>query len=97
MREVTYKEYSDDLASFIKKHSKKYDLKVYTSPLQNGEYHKNYVFENGAEFTEINEMNYYEVVTIMVHNIPVDVKVNMIKHEYWSTDDSASKYWYEKV
>lgn len=96
MKTVTYKEYTEDLTNFIKKYSKKYDYKVYTSPLQNGQYHKNYVFENGATFTEINEMNYFENVEVTVHNIPVIVTVNLIRHEYWSTDDSVSKYWYEQ-
>lgn len=96
MRTVTYDEYSKDLKNFIDKHSKKCDWKVYTSPLIDGQYHKNIVFEDGSEFTEINELNYSEVVEIMVHNIPVTVTVDLIRHEYWSTDDSVSKYWYEK-
>lgn len=96
MRTVTYDEYSKDLKNFIDKHSKKCDWKVYTSPLIDGQYHKNIVFEDGSEFTEINELNYSEVVEIMVHNIPATVTVDLIRHEYWSTDDSVSKYWYEK-
>ena len=93
---VTYETYIEDLAKFIDKHSKKYDYSVYTSPFENREYHKVYAFENCATFTEINTMEYTEVVNVQVHGITVPVEVSLIKHEYWSTDDSRSKFWYEK-
>lgn len=93
---VSYRDYSTDLANFIKKHSKKCDYQVYTSPFENGQYHKDYWFEDGAMFTEINEMDYEEAVEVTVHGISTVVYVKMIRHEYWSTDDATSKYWYEK-
>ena len=94
---VTFKEYNEDLAKFISKHSKKYNYKVYTSPFENNQYHKNYCFEDGATFTEINEMSVAEEVEVEVHGLKFKVDVHFIRHEYWSTDDATSKYWYEKV
>ena len=96
MRTVTYEEYRKDLNSFVDKHSRKYDYKVYTSPFENNQYHKNYCFEDGATFTEINEMHVIETVEIEVHGLKFNVNVHLIRHEYWSTDDASSKYWYEK-
>lgn len=92
---VTYEEYTRDLQRFINKHSKKYDCRVYTSTLYHGQYHKEYCFENGATFYEINDLDYWEKVEIVVHGIKMETTVQMIKHEYYSTDDATSKYWYE--
>lgn len=97
MKTVTYEEYNRDLSAFLRKHGAKSDWHVYTSPLQEGQYHKNYVFEDGAEFVEINELNYREPVEVVVHGITISTVVHLIRHEYWSTDDSVSKYWYEKA
>lgn len=97
MKQVNYNEYENDLNSFIKKHSKKSDLHVWTSPLTNGEYHKEYLFEDGNGFYEINNMNYTEEIELEVHGIKAKAEVKMVKHEYWSTDEGTSKYWYERV
>ena len=91
---VTSKEYYNDLGNFLNKHSK-YDFKVYTSNFDNNCYHKEYCFENGATFCEINEMDFTTMVDVEVYGVTVKTQVNLIRHEYWSTDDSVSKYWYE--
>ena len=96
MKQVNYSEYQKDLNEFIKRHSKKSDLHVWTSALVDGEYHKEYLFEDGNGFYKINNMNYIEKVEIEVHGLIVIAEVKMVKHEYYSTDDSVSKYWYEK-
>lgn len=93
---VTYNEYSKDLQRYIAKHSKKSDYKVYTSPFYHNEYHKEYCFEDGSTFYEINNHNYWEEVEIEVHGIKMKTTVLMIRHEYFSTDDATSKYWYER-
>ena len=96
MRTVTYEEYCKDLNSFVDKHSRKYDFKVYTSPFENNQYRKTVCFEDGSVFTEINEMDVVEDVEVEVHGLKIKTEVHLIRHEYWSTDDSSSKYWYEK-
>ena len=95
MKTVTYKEYMEDLQKFIQKHSKKYDHKVYTSAFVDNQYHKTYTFEDGSQFTEINEMDVVEKVEVSAHGLTFTVDVHYIRHEYWSTDDSVSKYWFE--
>lgn len=97
MKQVNYKEYTDDLNRFIEKHSKKYDMNIWTSPITNGEYRKEYAFEDGNSFYEINNLNYIEEVEVEVKGIKVKVDVKLVNHEYWSSDDSTSKYWYEKI
>lgn len=95
MKEVTYNDYTKDLEKFIAKHCKKSDLDVYTSPYINGQYHKNYTYIDG-QFTEVNR-EVWEKVSINIHGQNVDVNIHAIQHEYWSTDDSGSKYWYEVI
>lgn len=94
---VTFKDYNKDLAAFIAKHSKKNDWRVITSPISGGTYHKSYLFENGATFEEINSMEYNEQIEVEVNGIRAKVSVPMVKHEYWSTDDATSKFWYEAL
>lgn len=95
MKTVTFSEYMEDLKTFIDKHSKKYDYKVVTSPLKENRYHKEYIFEDSSFFTEINEMDVVEMVEVEVHGIKFQQDVHFIRHEYWSSDDAVSKYWYE--
>lgn len=94
---VNCNRYQEDLNQFIKKHSKDADLQILTSPFENGRYHKDYLFSDGAWFTEINYMNHTEEIETEVHGIIVKATIKMIKHEYWSTDNSTTKYWYEKA
>lgn len=94
MTTVTSTQYYDDLKNFIIKHTKKGEYKVYTSPFENGQYHKDYAFEDGSMFTEVNEMNYEEEVEIVVHGLTIKKTVKLIKHEYWSTE-FGSRYWFE--
>lgn len=96
IKTVNYAEYQNDLNKFIKKHSKKSELHVWTSSLTNGQYHKEYLFEDGTGFYEINNMNYKEDVEVELHGITIRTTVKMVKHEYYSTDESGSKIWYEK-
>lgn len=97
MKTVTYQEYENDLNAFIKKHSKKSDLHIWTSPFIDGEYRKEYMYEDGASFYEINNHSYIEEATFTLHGITVKANVKMIKHEYFSTDLPESKIYYERV
>ena len=97
MTMVTYKDYSNDLAHFINKHSIKSELiSVNTSGYEGGVYRKEYMFEDGASFYEVNR-NIKGEANAETVGLKFKVKVDLIEHEYWSTDDSKSKYWYEKA
>lgn len=97
MKEVDYSTYERELNEFIRKHSKKSDLHIWTSAFVNGQYHKDYLFEDGATFTEVNEHDYKEMVVVELHGKKIQTIVRMIRHEYWSTDDSESHVWYESI
>lgn len=92
---VTYTEYMNDLKAFSQKHNKKAELKIYTSPMENNRYHKNYCWSDGHEFCEVTEL-ITEQVEIEVHGIKMNVSVEMWRTEYWSTE-APSKYFYEKA
>ena len=92
--EVTYKQYQEDLNNFIKKHNS-YDLAIKTSNLTNGSYTKLYMYEDGGVLWEVNDMEYTEKAEIELHGVKMFTDVHLIKHEYWTTDDSTTKVWYE--
>lgn len=92
MMTVTYDEYMKDLKAFTKKHP---DFTVRTSGFTNETYHKSYIAKDG-EFTEINEHAHWDEITGTSHGITYTLPVQVIRHEYWSTDNPTSKYWYEK-
>lgn len=96
MTKTTYEGYLNDLEKFINKHSKKADWRVITSPYKNGQYHKQYVFEDGAILTDVNYME-GETYPVFVEELGFTANIPVIKHEYWSTDESGSKYWYEHL
>ena len=93
---VTFREYQEDLIAFCQKHNKKAECRVETSPFENNQYHKNYLYSDGATFTEINEI-VYEEVEIEVHGIKVKTTVELFRTEYYSTDNSKSKFVYQKI
>lgn len=84
------------MKEFCLKHNKKGECRIETSPFLNGAYHKNYMYSDGATFTEINEY-VYETITFVKHGIKFETEIQFFRTEYWSTDDSKSKFVYEKV
>lgn len=89
---MTYVDYKMD---FIKKHYDS-DWTVQISPMdKNGQYAKNYIFEDGAVLTEINRP-VYEEVEVEVKGVRVKVEVKLMETEAWNTDDATSVKWYEK-
>ena len=92
---VSYGEYNRELADFAAKHNKKGECKIYTSPMENDRYHKEYVWSDGSEWYEVTEL-IREKGTINVHGIEFVVEVEMWRTEFWSSDNSKSKYYYCK-
>lgn len=93
---MTHAEYK---AAFIKKHGK-HDWHTETSSIdENGKYIKWYLFDDGAQITEVNEPYYEEVeLTGEAHGIKFSTKqtVKFFRTECWNTDDSRSVFFYEK-
>lgn len=97
MATVSYETYRADKESFLKKHP---DWTVDTSSMDEyGRYRKCYVTTDGALFVE--EMcPVWETAEAEaeLHGVKVTVKndIKMMRTEYYSTDDSKSRYYYEK-
>ena len=92
---VTVNDYWKDLREFSTKHNKKGDVKIYTSPMENNRYHKEYCWSDGANFYTITEL-VEENVEAEAHGIKVTVPVEFWRTEYWSTEQ-GSKYFYERA
>lgn len=91
---VNYKEYNEELTKFAQKHNEKADCRIYTSPMENNRYHKEYCWEDGAAWYEVTEL-IVETKEIEVHGLTFKVDVEMWRTEFWSTE-SKSKYLYFK-
>lgn len=91
---VTYKQYIDEMIAFSKKHNAKGQCKITTSPMENNRYHKEYCWEDGANWYEVTEL-INEEKEVEAHGLIFKVNVEMWRTEFWSTE-SPSKYYYCK-
>lgn len=97
MATVSYETYMADKKAFLRKHP---DWTVDTSSMDEyGRYTKQYMSTDGAIFTE--EMYpCWETAEaeVELHGVKVTLKdtIYMMRTEYYSTDDSNSKYYYER-
>lgn len=85
---VPYSEYEKIKSAFFKKH--KGLMKVNTSSLQNGAYHKEYIASDGGVFFEVNSVEYVETVINLAK-----ISVKMFKTEFFNTDNSKSFLCYQ--
>ena len=94
MAVVSYKRYSDEKDQFFRSH--KNDFRIETSTMDEyGRYYKDYLFEDGAIWHE--DMSpVFESATVEIKMVKVSVEVKMMRVEYYNTDDSTSRYYYEK-
>lgn len=92
---TTYREYNEEITKFAQKHNKKSECRIYTSGMENNRYHKEYCWADGANWYEVTEL-ITEDVTVEVHGLTFTTTVEMWRTEYWSTEDSKSKYFYCK-
>ena len=91
-----YKEYDEMKTAFAKKHNKKSECKVMTSPMENNSYHKEYCWEDGANWFEKTEL-ITEVHEVTVHGIVNKVELQFWKAEYWNTEMAGSFLLYERA
>ena len=91
---VNYKQYNEDKKVFFQKHN--YDFQCETSSMDGyGRYYKVYSFTDGAQWYE-NMSPTYESAEVEIKMVVVTVEVKMFRTEYYNTDDSTSKCYYEK-
>ncbi len=93
---TTFAEFDREYTAFAIKHNKKAERKEYTE-MTDGVIRKMVCWEDGATWYEVTETNYSEQVEVEVHGITMTVTLPLRRTEYWSTDDSKSKYFYEKA
>ena len=84
--------YEQDKTAFLKKHGLK---EVFTSPMINDTYHKEYITEDGGIFYEVMS-SHYETIETETHGVKVETFVKLFRVEYWNTDNAKSRYHYEK-
>ena len=91
---VSSNQYYEEKYNFIEKHNKKSECNIYTSPMENNRYHKEYCWKDGAMWCEITEL-VTEPAVAKVHGLEVIVPVELWKTEFYSTE-APSKYFYER-
>lgn len=96
MNITSYEEYQEEQKEFLAKRLEKgLSMNLTTSELFGDTYSKTKSFEDGSTWWEvIRKKTVYQDVEIK--KAIVQVKVEMQEVEYWNTDCSESKYWYEK-
>ena len=91
---VNYNTYNEERKAFFKKHHNYFNCETSYMDCY-GRYHKVYSFADGAQWHEIMSPEYVSrEVEIKMCKVMVEVK--MFRTEFWSTDNSSSKYYYEK-
>lgn len=92
MEIVKAKQYYERLSAFINKHE---IAKVETSSFQNGQWHKDYLCEDGSFGKEINRV-VYEKARVEVKGLMVTVEIKLLETEWFDTDTGKSIYMYER-
>lgn len=86
---VSFDKYMSDLVEFSRKNNRVAELKVYTSPMENGGYHKEYCWSNGETFYEVNE-RYTEEVEVEVKGVTFKMDCEFMRTEYWTTRQGSN-------
>ena len=95
MTELTMKEYNDQKVAFFKKHCD--DRGAIESGHTEGEtIYKTLSFRDGHHWEEISAP-VYETVEIEKHGIKLVMRVKFYRTEFWDSENSTSRYLYEKA
>lgn len=91
---TTYNDYIEVKKAFFKKHNNEFTTHTSSLDEYNG-YHKEYVFEDGAIWYEVNSIEYVEY-EVEVKMVKIKEQAKMLRTEFWSSDDARSSYYYER-
>lgn len=92
MQIVRSAEYEEMKKSFFRRHKGDFQCDTRGSSAEN--YNKTYSFKDGASWYEVmTRETVTDRVEIKFYNVPVSV--DMMKIEFWNSDDSSSKVYYE--
>ena len=90
-----YRDYETEKREFFARHSHETgDVKEYSHMDDFGVTRKSFCFADGASWHERNEKN-TESKKVSIRGIEVTVSIDLFKCEYWDTDNSNSRYFYE--
>lgn len=92
---VTVREYLKEQAEFINKHSVNGSCEVHTKHLECGGYSRKAQWQDGAFWIETT-MPVIETKTIEAHGIVVKANVKLWRTEYWSSESTDVKCFYEQ-
>lgn len=95
---VKYEEYIQDKQAFFNKHDNEFTIQT-SSMDEYSRYHKEYIFDDGAIWYESYSPEWFtQTVEVDVKGVAIktDVEVKLFRTEFWNTDNSSSKYYYEK-
>lgn len=92
--QVSYQDYSRNKIAFFNSHGNDYN--VHTSGLSDlGVYYKEYAFRDDAVWYE-RMSPVTELAVACLHGLRIPVDVKLFKTEFWDTDCSVSRYYFEK-
>lgn len=92
-RTVSRDQYNEEKQRFFRKHG---ENTCHTGEMdKHSKYLKTYAFQDGAAWYEWAYPK-YESVEVEVKKVMLTVTVKLLCTEYWNTDNSASKYYYEE-
>lgn len=94
MNTVTYEQYYEEKTAFFAKHNNGFKLETSSLSVGNS-YVKTYAFEDGAGWCELLR-NVHEEAEFEHRGMTFKCTVSLAKLEFWSTDNSKSRYYYEK-
>lgn len=92
MNIVDEHQYDEYKRRFFSKHNNDFQCETEGSSAEY--YHKTYVFADGATRYEVMQK---KTVVAQAHylNVEFPAEVEVMETEFWSSDDSESKYWYQ--
>ena len=91
---MTMKQYNDSKAAFYRKH---YGERGYRERggVEGETIRKAVCFDDGAVWNEVTEP-VYETVEVEAHGLKFKVQVKLYRTEVWDTENSVSRYLYER-
>ena len=95
MLTMTMSEYNNQKAAFYRKHGKNRGGRE-RGHVEGETIRKTVLFEDGHVWEEVTEP-VYETAEIEKHGIKFIIKLKMYRTEFWNSEDSRSRYLYEKA
>lgn len=92
MNIVNTQEYNDIKKLFFRKHNNDFQCETEGSSAEY--YRKTYIFEDHSIWYEVMQKKTI-IAQAKYYNIEFPTEVEVMETEFWSTDNSESKYYYE--